>query len=264
MKLITRPKTITPDINSLFINKSRKQVAIVGSENNKSTPRALIYSKIAKKTISEVPGLVKSIYDLSHNKEGNLKIRLRGKTKQNKSYICSIIKQNACYEDMLDNVLIDDYHYLIEFKCDGKTKKYFGKQSNDYQVHSDGRDGFNEMLGLDYLRKQGLNIVEPYFGFTNGVDKKSFIFYEYMDPKEYLPVDKALYNDKISSKNYNLIESLVSGIDAKLSEKHFNHNGVEFYFSDIVPRNVFINRKTGKLYLYDPWFSTMKLKNRRG
>jgi len=258
--IIKKPRKIIPNLDSIFTHRSKKQIKIIDSEPQikKFTSRQLIYSKPAKQLISDVPKLIKTIFDLSNNKLDYLKIKLKGRTKANNPYICEIYKNNITYEYISNDMLYNDYHYLIKFKCNGQIKKYFGKQINNITVHLDGRHGFNEMLGLDYLSKIGINIVKPQIGFSNEIGNKSFIFYEYMDPKEYLTCNQAYEQGKLTKQNIlDLNYKLPS-----LRNKKIIYNGKRYYFRDINTRNTFIHKKTGKLYIFDPWFSTMPIEKR--
>jgi hypothetical protein len=255
--IIKSPKKIIPKVESLFTHKSRKKLVINVGKEGRGTTRQLIYSSEAKKIIFKIPGFVKAIYDLSNIETAHFtKHRLKGKVK-NKPYFCTISREAVFHQDARANMYYN-YNYFIEFKFDGQIKKYFGKQLNDSEVLTEGRDGFNEMLGLNYLRKIGINIVEPHFGFANGIDKKSFIFYEYMDPKIYITVDQAYEQGRLTRQNkVDLNYKLAS-----LRDKKVVYKGKNYFFSDINTRNTFINKKTGELYIFDPWFSTMPIEKR--
>jgi hypothetical protein len=126
------------------------------------------------------------------------------------------------------------------------------------------------MLAIEIIKKAGFNVVPADFAYTGSIKNKahSFIFYKFQ--KKLVTVQDAFRNGKLTKEDVEKIRFMLKRAEKDINS-HLKQNKKKFPFSeklkisDVAPHKivplaskvfenlaVFIDLKTGKLFLFDP------------
>ncbi len=266
------PKIITPYNNKKlfkktkpkFISKLKEGQTIEGALLNSGidfsfskvskkgkTKRALVYNPFAKEIVSNNPGIIKDFLTIFNNKSLT---KIKG---SNNNYSFERIffrEKNPNFSKIRDFGVLTKEAFILKVLVEGKSKKFFIKRAElSYDLNN---NNYGEYFGLMIQKIFGLNIVEPqlaYIDLRNNI-KTGFLVSEYSD---LMSLKKARKLGIISNKKYSdlfdKILKIQDNINRELPEIKLEINNHNLKLTDMLPRNIFLDTKTGKLVFYDPW-----------
>jgi hypothetical protein len=203
---------------------------------NKILKKGLFYTAESKKILMELPNFLKIIDSFSKS-ESEL-INKSGINKFKNKYEFSVIKESLSKHSNSSLQM-----FIMNIKTKYGSKKILLKQGSPHVFKEYNRHAYNEVKALYILEGLGVNIVKPYFAFLNKESGKSFIAYEHMDPKRFI-----LVNEFIESSNNNRLLSFLNEFEISARSK-LRENNIDI--EDINMYNIFMNKKTNKLYAFD-------------
>ncbi|MEI8364666.1 MAG: hypothetical protein WCF78_04395 [archaeon] len=145
----------------------------------------------------------------------------------------------------------DKIYDLIYFdKIKNITHRFFIKRERTYMLNKSERAD-SQFTGIKLLEAEGFNIIKPYFGIFDPINKVSAIAYEYTNLE---PLAFALDNGSITKDEYqkicntlhkveSLIENKMNLIDINNSGNVFveriRENKIKLYITDVMNDNVY-------------------------
>ncbi len=243
--------------NKLSKKESLKQT--IGRE------RELVYSKHAKSKVAIIPKLIPSFLLMfkkvrSYNSERIKEVSMILNSISNKPVIVSL---KSLEKPSLNSFHTQDY-LLFEIKSgSSSSSKYFVKHTADSVDLFNNFHGAAEIKALDIISKAGFNVISAHFGYVDKINKKSFIFYEFQEKliDAETAYNKKLINDKQVFKirkalfkvEQNVNKFIPKYKDLKTTSNATIKDVFPFHTKDNHSLPVFIDPKTKKLYIYDPW-----------
>ncbi|MDD4049816.1 MAG: hypothetical protein PHX47_02290 [Candidatus ainarchaeum sp.] len=226
--------------------------------------RELIYSKHAKSKVAIIPKLIPSFLLMfkkvrSYNSERIKEVSMILNSISNKPVIVSL---KSLDKPSLNSFHTQDY-LLFEIKSGSSSSKYFVKHTADSVDLFNNFHGAAEIKALDIISKAGFNVVPAHFGYVDKVNKKSFIFYEFQEKliDAETAYNKKLINDKQVFKirkalfkvEQNVNKFIPKYKDLKTTSNATIKDVFPFHTKEAHSLPVFIDPKSKKLYIYDPW-----------
>jgi len=233
--------------NTYKINNSREKAGLLPTIANKR----LAYSLEAKEIIKKCPGLLDAINKIANNPNSEIQ-EINGINKFGDKFRFKIIKSRYI-TSFTDKELkikassnLTNIFYKLIIEVNGKETKLFGKYTDSHFMKYSKVSAFNESTALSRVQKLGLRIVKPYLGYYDASENRSFMFYEYKNMANFRTLSDIL-NSYAKKDNTSLIGfKEINLIKQELSVISQNHG-----FEDMDLRNIMIDIKTKKLYLFD-------------
>jgi len=270
MGKISKPKIVKPiklNIDTAFVKSGEKTPKIktkqiVNSFRNwmgkpfPITIKGLGYSQKAKQLLRECPNLMKNILNLQKQNQ-ICKRRFIGVNKLGNKYSYSIEKHVAVnFVHFGSNT---NNYYILKTNTVHGSKNFFIKETSTEAIYYLNMNAFHELKALQIIKDAGFNIIPAHFAYTDVHSGKSFIAYDFSN---YIILDEAYNKQLILSPTVYEICNKLDAIQQKVNkylEKHRTkyelHDGIK-KIEDILPYdkfNVFVDPKTKKIYLFDPW-----------
>ena len=184
---------------------------------------------------------------------------------KNKSVV-DITKLSSNINDVVSKGLSHNNSFVVKIDDKVSVNKYFVKEveaGNNY-AYTAGREGIRESVAQNIISELGFNTVPVHFCFCNTKHKRSFIVYDY---SKFNNLADVLHrnNGKLKVKDHiftaqdfeNLCTNAQKEINSKLNSfKDKYPVPKSSTILDIRPENIFIDKKKGKLYIFDPWLNS--------
>jgi|GEM_PF-2065831 len=222
--------------------------------------KRIAYSPEAKEILRKCTGLLRDIHELKKN-PNKLIHEIKGTNKYGDKFSYKIIKSeyvasfSANRNQFKKHSNATNTFYKIIIDINGKKTKLFGKFMNDMNPRLNKVHAFNEISALYKLQKMGFRIIKPYLGYYDKTENKSFMFYEFKNMGHYRVLQDLLDQDTFSP----LVDSAdVLKIKSQLDNMLYSGEQKPG-FGDCTLRNIMIDIKTKKLYLFDIIDSELQL-----
>ena len=223
--------------------------------------KRIAYSPEARNILRKCTGLLKDIHELAKN-PNKLVHEVKGTNKSGDKFSYKIMKSEYVASFSENSNRLKKYSnatntfYKVMIDINGKKTKLFGKFMNDMNPRLNKVQAFNEISALHKLQKMGYRIVKPYLGYFDKTEHRSFMFYEFKNMGHYRVLQDLLDSTHTSTP---LMDSTDILKIKKKIEPMTNQEEQKLGFGDCTLRNVMIDIRTKKLYLFDMIDSNLQL-----
>jgi len=225
-----------------------------------SETKELGYSKLAKQIIRETPGLLREFYRVS-------KERLREYKDPEGRFE---IERHL----MLPSVRTTNVAYVLSVKHNGKTRKFFIKETNNSGILertsgnnkttsfldyvNRGIDGISEARALSLIQDCGIQIITHHFAFKDLERKKSYIVYDFVpELLNGIHLKKLISRKQVPISKIQEIKEYIKDAKDKIYQELKNKKkyGIDDnrIITDILDfDNIYYDSKKDKVFLFDP------------
>lgn len=248
------PKKIKPNqtLESSFLSSGVK-LSYSKVKRKGKLRKALVYSPFAKDIVSKNPGIIKDFLQVLKNKE------LRKFQSANKKYSFERVflkkGKHRFYLEKKVGATIKEA-FVLEVDVEGTQRKFFIKRAEKLLLATNlNNNTYGEFFGTLLQKQFGLDIIEPHLAYVDvGKRRNGFLVSDYTD---LITLKNARQKKLISRKEYSdlfdKIQNLQDQINKEFKGMHLEINKHELRVADMLPRNIFFDVNTKKLYFYDPW-----------
>lgn len=217
--------------------------------------KGIVYSKYAKRKVSQIPGLMSSFLEMVSLNKREVSVNVLSKFKTPVTLTLRKIDKPSL------NSFATNNFFIFEINTKSNSKKFFVKNISSKDTINFGFNGANEMVALSFIKKAGFNVIPAHLGYVNQVKGTSYIFYEYQS--RLVDAEVAYKNKQITKKDIFIIRRNLKNIQKEVNTfiNSFLRTKKNLpLIKDVYPHKrksfeavpVFIDLETKKLYIYDP------------